>query len=225
MHTIAATERRLFTPNEFFRMAELGIIPPAGFELIDGELVEKNGRGTPRLWTYEDYVQLGQAGILAPEERTELINGEIVSMTPIGPLHVSVVDRITALLGEWAFGRAILRVQSPLRFNDIQSPYPDLVLLRMRDDFYASREAGPWDALLIVEVADTSLAHDREKAQTYARAAIPEYWLVDVNRSTVSVHLHPVGGEYTRVTDYRRGERWTSPGMDGREIRAEQVLG
>jgi Uma2 family endonuclease len=225
MHTIAGAARRIFTFDDMRRMQEVGMLPHTGFELRGGELVEKSGRATPRRWSYDEYVQLGEAGILRPNERTELLNGEIVTMTPVGHRHIFVVDLLTEMLGSWAHGRAVLRVQSPLRFTDIESPYPDIVLLRMHEDRYRSREAGPWDAPLIVEVADTSIAYDREKAFTYARAAVPEYWIVDVDRSTVIVHLDPVGGEYTQVSEYARGERWTSPAMEGREISTEQVVG
>ena len=225
MQTSADTSRRLFNVDEFLRMGELGILPESGMELMDGEVLEKNGRGTARRWTYDEYIQLGEAGILSEDERTELINGEIVEMTPPGHQHIYVVDLLTAFLSAWAHGRAIVRVQSPLRFNDLEAPQPDLVVLRMHEDRYRSRQAGPWDALLVVEVADSSLARDRQKAVQYARAAIPEYWLVDVCRSLVQVHLNPVGGEFTSVREYRRGESWMSPGMDGREVRTEEVLG
>ena len=225
MHTTASPSRRLFTAAEYYRMGELGILPETGVELIYGEILVKNGRGTPHRWTYDDYLQLAEAGILSEDERTELVNGEIVCMSPAGHMHIYVVDLLTAYLGRWADGRAILRVQSPLRFNDIEAPQPDLVLLRPHEDRYRSREAGPWDALLVVEVADSSLSRDLEKAVQYARAAIPEYWLVHVNRSVVMVHLSPVGGEYADVREYGRGQSWTSPALGGREVRVEDVLG
>ncbi|HEX2202440.1 MAG TPA: Uma2 family endonuclease [Longimicrobium sp.] len=225
MHTSASPSRRLFNVEEYQRLGELGILPETGTELIEGEIVVKNGRGTPHRWTYDDWVQMGEAGVLGEGERTELVNGEIVGMTPAGPRHVYVVDLLTEYLGEWARGRAILRVQSPLRFNDIEAPQPDLALLRRTEDRYRSRQAGPWDALLIVEVADSSVSRDLEKAILYARAAIPEYWLVDVNQSLVVVHLNPVGGEYVDVREYTRGESWASPALGGREVRVEDVLG
>ena len=225
MHTTASPSRRLFTAAEYYRMGELGILPETGVELIDGEILVKNGRGTPHRWTYDEYLQLTEAGILSEDERTELADGEIIRMSPAGHLHIYVVDLLTDYLGQWAHGRAILRVQSPLRFNGLEAPQPDLVLLRLHEDRYRSRQAGPWDALLVVEVTDSSLARDLEKAVQYARAAIPEYWLVDVNRGVVLVHLNPVGGEYADVRQYGRGQSWTSPGLGGREVRVEDVLG
>lgn len=225
MHSTAEASRRLFNVDEYMRMGALGILPESGMELIHGAVLEKNGRGSPRRFTYDEYVQLGEAGIIGEDERTELINGEIVAMTPVGHRHIYLVDLLTDFLGGWAHGRAILRVQSPLRFNDLEAPLPDLVLLRAHEDRYRSRQAGPWDALLVVEVSDSSVARDREKAVQYARAAIPEYWLVDAGRAVVVVHLDPVGGEYTSVREYGRGDSWVSPGMEGREVRADEVLG
>lgn len=226
MHTSSVLERRLFSSAEYFRMGELGILPESGVELWDGEVILKNGRGTPYRWTYDQYVEMARGGILSEDERTELIDGEIVCMTPVGHRHIYVVDNLIALLGPWAPGRAILRVQSPVRFNTVEAPQPDVTLLRMHPDRYKSREAGPWDALLMVEVADTSMVRDREiKGPMYARAAVPEFWLVEVNRATVVVHLAPVGGEYADVREYHYGESWNSPAMEGRLVHVEEVLG
>ena len=226
MQTTAPIEHRRFSSAEYFKMGELGILPESGVELWDGEVILKNGRGTPYRWTYDQYVEMARGGILREDERTELIDGEIVRMTPVGHRHVFVVDNLTAFIGAWAQGRAILRVQSPVRFNTVEAPQPDITVLRMHPDRYKSREAGPWDALLMIEVADTSVIRDRDlKAPMYARAAVPEFWLVNVTRESVSVHLQPLGGEYTDVHEYRRGESWQSPALDDRTVEVEEVFG
>ncbi|HEV7590350.1 MAG TPA: Uma2 family endonuclease [Longimicrobium sp.] len=225
MDSAVAIHRRLFNSDEFERMGPLLIVPECA-ELISGVVQDKTGGWTPHCWTYDQYVELGRAGILGEDERTELIDGEIVRMTPVGHRHIYVVDELTALLGKWMAGRAILRVQSPLRFNPVEAPQPDLVLLRMHEDRYRSREAGPWDALLLVEVAESSRGTDREvKGPRYARAAIPEFWLEDVNGSSVTVHLNPVGGEYTDVQTYTPGESWSSPALEGRTVSVDEALG
>jgi Uma2 family endonuclease len=169
---------------------------------------------------------MGEAGILSDGERTELIRGEIVCMTPVEHRHIYVVDLLTEHLAEWCRGRALLRVQSPLKFNDLEAPQPDLCVLRLHEDRYLSREAGPWDALLVVEVSDSSLPRDRDvKGPMYARAAIPEFWLVDLSRDVVLVHEDPAGGEYTWVREYGMGDSWTSPALGGRQIRSANVFG
>jgi hypothetical protein len=217
--------RRRFTPDEFRRMGPLGIVPECA-ELIYGEVQDKTGRGTPHRWTYDQYVELGRAGIIREDERTELLDGEIVCMTPVGHRHIFVVDQLNRLLGEWLRGRALVRVQSPLQFNVVEAPQPDVVVLRMQEDLYRSRQAGPWDALLVIEVSDTSLLEDREvKAPKYARAAIPEFWIADLNTPSVIVHLNPIGGEYTDVRTYEPGESWVSPALGGRTVSVDEALG
>jgi Uma2 family endonuclease len=225
MHTAASSARRLWTVKEYQRMGDLGIVPESGVELIDGEVREKNAWGTPRRWTYEDWERMVAGGIVDEDERLELVDGDLVCMTPVGDRHMYTVDLVAEYLWSQMRGRAIVRVQSPLKFHTGEAPVPDLVLLRMYEDRYRSRSAGPWDALLVVEVSDTSLARDRGKAEQYARAAIPEYWIVDVNRTAVLVHQHPVGGEYTDIREYRHGRVFPSPALGGREVRVEEVLG
>ncbi|HEX6042411.1 Uma2 family endonuclease [Longimicrobium sp.] len=225
MQTAATPARRSFTWDECVRMGELGILPEFGVELIDGEVRERNIWGTPRRWTYEDWERMVAGGILDEDERIELVDGELVRMTPIGDRHMYTVDLIGEYLWSQMRGHGIVRVQSPLKFHTGEGPVPDLVLLRMSEDRYRNRKAGPWDALLVVEVADSSMARDLGKAELYARAAIPEYWIVDVNRPGVMVHLAPVGGEYSDVRRYGYGQAFTSPALTGRDVRVEEVLG
>lgn len=225
MHTATTPARRRWTRDEYERMGKLGILPEPGVELIDGEVRERNAWGSPRRWTYEDWERLVAGGIVGEDERLELVDGDLVCMTPVGHRHIYTVDLLTEFLGEQARGRAILRVQSPLKFHTGKAPMPDLLLLRMHEDRYRTRPAGPWDALLVVEVSDSSLADDLGKAEQYARAAIPEYWIVDVNRPAVLVHQHSVGGEYTDVREYRHGQAFPSPALRGHEVRVEEVLG
>lgn len=225
MHTAVNPARRVWTAEEFFRMGELGILPRAGVELVDGEVRERNAWGTPRRWTYEDWERMVAGGIVDEDERLELVDGELVCMTPVGDRHMYTVDLVAEYLWSQMRGRAVVRVQSPLKFSTGEAPVPDVVLLRMTEDRYRVRKAGPWDALLVVEVSDSSVARDLAKAGQYAQAAIPEYWIVDVNRPAVLVHLAPEGGEYTDVRRYGRGQSFPSPALDGRAVQAEEVLG
>jgi Uma2 family endonuclease len=164
-------------------------------------------------------------GIVDEDERLELVDGDLVCMTPVGHRHIYAVNLLTEFLAEQVRGRAILQVQSPLKFNSGEGPVPDLALLRMHEDRYRSRPAGPWDALLVVEVSDSSRARDLAKAEQYARAAIPEYWIVDVNRPALLVHQQPVGGEYTEISEYRHGQVFSSPAIGRHGVRVEEVLG
>jgi Uma2 family endonuclease len=158
-------------------------------------------------FTADDYQRMGQAGILRAEDRVELIDGEIVTMTPIGPRHCANVDRATRAFVTKAGDSAIVRVQGSVRLDMYTEPEPDLVLLRPRADFYASQHPGPADILLIVEVADSSIEYDREvKARVYARSRIHEYWLADLNGQELVCYSAPEGGTYQNVQRYTRGQ-------------------
>ena len=114
-----------------------------------------------KLFTVDDYYAMAHAGILGEDDRVELIEGEVIQMAPIGSRHQAVVDRLNRLFVSRVGDRAIVRVQGPLRLAPITEPQPDLQLLAPRDDFYAAAHPSQYEALLVVEVADTSLRFDR----------------------------------------------------------------
>jgi Uma2 family endonuclease len=145
-----------------------------------------------------EYHRMGQAGILRPDARVELVAGEVVEMAPIGARHAEVVDRLTraCLLGAGAQAR--VRVQGPVRLNDRTEVQPDVALLRPAD--YSAAPPGPADVLLLIELADTPLAYDRDvKLPLYAAAGIPEVWLVDLPGGRMTVHRAPEQGAYAQV--------------------------
>jgi Uma2 family endonuclease len=156
-----------------------------------------------RRFTRKEYHRMGKVGILKPNERVELIRGEIVEMSPIGPRHSAFVDTLNELLVTRLAGRAIVSVQNPVVLSDDSEPQPDLKLLRRRS--YKQQTAETEDTLLLIEVAETSLAYDRSvKLRLYAEAGIPEYWVVDCLAESVEIHCAPTGTGYqdvTRVTD------------------------
>jgi Uma2 family endonuclease len=129
---------------------------------------------TRRRFTRAEYHRMAETGILGEHDRVELIRGEIVQMSPIGPRHAAFVDNLNQLLVTRLAGRAIVRVQNPVALADDTEPQPDLVILRRRPVPYKEREPYGEDTLLVIEVADTSLAYDRTtKLRLYAEAGIP----------------------------------------------------
>jgi len=142
--------------------------------------------------TVAEYHRMAETGILTPDARVELIEGETIDMPPIGSVHAGTVDYIVDVLSSACGRRAIVRTQNPV-FLDLNSePQPDLALLRPRPDFYRSSHPTPADLFLIVEVADTSLAYDTQlKRPLYARHGIPEVWLVDLPNRRFLVHRTP----------------------------------
>jgi len=160
-----------------------------------------------RRFTVDDYHRMAQTGILLPDDRVELIDGEVVAMSPIGSRHSACIDRATRALVILLMDRAIVRVQSSVRLNRYNEPEPDLVLLRPQADFYASRIPGPADIFLIIEVAESSVDYDREvKAPLYAGAGVPEYWLADLNTRQLVGYSDPADGAYRTLRHHSPGE-------------------
>ena len=153
-----------------------------------------------------DYDRMGEAGILGPDDRVELIEGELIAMAPIGSYHAGTVGGLTYRLVEQVGRHALVWVQNPIRLDNHNEPQPDFALLRPREDEYRNALPGPADVLLIIEVADSSLAFDRTvKANLYARSGIPELWIVDLAGARTWVCRHPSPKGYRSVTEAARG--------------------
>jgi Uma2 family endonuclease len=168
---------------------------------------------TKRRFTADEYQRMVSAGILRENDRVELIDGQVLVMHAIGPRHNACVARGNRDLVRAAGDEAIVLPQGSVRLDVFYQPQPDLVLLRPRDDFYASRHAAPGDILLVIEVAETSLEYDRDvKAPVYAAAGVPEYWLADLNDNVVWCYSSPERGVYRSVEQRRRGQT-LAPGL------------
>lgn len=150
----------------------------------------------PHRFTVDEYHRMGEAGIFHEDARVELIAGEIVEMAPIGPDHAWVVTRLTSLF-ERGSGDLIVWSQNPIVLSDEDEPLPDLALVKPVPKLYREAHPGPDDVLLVIEVADSSLAYDRgEKLARYATAGIPEVWIVDLSGDRLLVFRSPKGGAY-----------------------------
>ena len=166
---------------------------------------------TPYLITVDDFEAMGRAGVLGEDARVELLEGQLYAMSPIGSRHAACVNRLNQALTVQVQNRAIVSVQNPIRLDDYSEPEPDIALLRPREDFYASAHPGPQDVLLVIEVADTSVAGDRRiKLPLYARSGIPEVWLVVLEAGEVEVYRQPGSEGYGRV-ERLSGEQALSP--------------
>lgn len=155
---------------------------------------------TRRRFTADEYQAMGRAGILREDDRVELIDGEILAMSPAGPPHFGTVNRLTHLLVRLVGDEAVVHVQAPIRVDPYSEPQPDLALLKPRSDYYATAVVAPADVLLTIEVSQSSLGFDRTvKAGLYARGGIPEYWILDLTSRTLIRHAEPVAGRYQAV--------------------------
>ena len=151
------------------------------------------------------YHQMGEAGILSPEARVELIDGEIIDMAPIGKFHASVVDRLARGIFACVGERAIVRVQGPLRLSENSEPEPDFSLLKPRADFYRDAPPTAADVLLVIEVSDSTQRYDRRiKVPLYARHGVPEVWVIDLENSLAHFHRNPGGGTYADISATER---------------------
>ena len=142
---------------------------------------------------------MGEAGIFAAGDRVELIDGEVIDMSPIGALHAAIVARLTAFLCRSVGSGVIVWCQNPIRLDEASEPEPDIALLRPRADGYMSAHPGPEDVLVVIEVADTSLAYDLGvKVPLYARHGIPEAWVIDAATRQTRVFREPSAEGYRR---------------------------
>lgn len=191
---------------------------------IHGMSVQPEADLVRRRFTVDEYEQMGHVGILREDDRVELLEGEIVRMTPIGPTHASVVDRLTRLLVQSLGDRAIVRVQNPIRLGHHSEPQPDLVVARHRDDFYATRHPDAADALLIIEVSDSSLAIDRGvKVPLYGRAGVTEVWLVDVDHRRIIAHRWPTDTGYAEGITAGRDQVVTPAALPDLSLRVRDI--
>ena len=162
----------------------------------------------------DDFHRMAEVGILSPSDRVELIDGEIIDMSPIGALHAAIVALLTAFLCRTVGGGVIVRCQNPIRLDDTSEPEPDIAIVRARADGYLSAHPGPGDVLMVIEVADTSLAWDLGvKVPLYARHGIPETWVIDAATRRTTRFRSPRDGLYAEETTHEPAETLSSPAL------------
>jgi Uma2 family endonuclease len=174
---------------------------------LAGVDVEQLRARAPR-WrlTISDYHRMGDAGIFHEDDRVELIDGELFQMAPIGTRHAAVVTRLNTHFGALAGGRFLLSPQNPVQIPPHSEPQPDIVLLRPQPEGYFNAAPRPADVLLLIEVADSSLAWDRNiKISMYGRVGVAESWLVDIEHQTVIVFRDPGPEGYRSSVELREG--------------------
>ncbi len=169
---------------------------------------------------------MGEAGILGIDDRVELIEGEIVRMSPIGSRHAACVRRLTALFSRRFGTRAGVSVQNPVQLGRRSEVQPDVAVLRPRADAYAQQHPGAADILLIVEVTDSSAGYDRGfKIPLYARAGVPEVWLVDLPQATIETYRSPALRAYRQHDVRGRSERVAPHAFPRTTFRVSEITG
>ena len=185
---------------------------------------ERLSRVRHRRFSVSEYHGMIEAGILGEDEHVELLEGEIVEMSPQDKPHARAMTRLTRWFARALGDEYVVRPQLPLTFPDSE-PEPDLAVVRAEDEAAAGRH--PSTALLVIEIADSSARHDLEvKARIYARAGIPEYWLVLVKDRAIAVLRGPdaVAGEYRERLTLTGAAAVAPAGFSGPEVVVQSLF-
>jgi len=179
-----------------------------------------------RLFTVDDYYRMAETGLIGPEEKTELLDGEVVYLMPIHPRHAGcVIDLTQALVAKLA-GRSLVSAQNPIHLSEISEPQPDIAILHPRAGGYRAVHPRPSDVQFLIEVADSSLDLDRRvKVPLYAAAGIAEVWLVDLVNAVVEVYREPEDGLYRFRRAHARGSVVSAAALPEISLTVDEILG
>jgi Uma2 family endonuclease len=179
-----------------------------------------------RRFTVAELIRLSDMGFLGDDERIELIQGEIVEMSPINVPHASTVNRLNTVLSRLFAHRGTISVQNPVQLDNETLLQPDITVLRPRDDFYSMQHPSPEDVLLVIEVSDSTLQYDRRvKRRLYGAASIIEYWLVDLTKHRIEVYREPQIDGYRSMTLYSPGETLSPLAFPDISLYVADILG
>ena len=175
----------------------------------------------------EEFLEVARRQGWDEDTRVELLDGEIVWMSPIGDPHAACVSRLNRLFTRrYADDVALVSPQNPVRVSQIDLPQPDLALLKPRADYYSSSTPRPEDVLVLVEVADTTVRTDLgRKARIYAAAGVQEYWVIDLNSRSIYVHRQPSGGAYAARAVLSNSDHLSAQFAPDVSFTADEMLG
>lgn len=175
--------------------------------------------------TVDQYHRMAEVGVLEPDARLELIDGALIEKARVGSMHCSIVLRLTRLLLRATDGVACVAVRAPLRLDRWNELEPDLSVVKFRVDYYASALPTAVDALLAIEVADTTLAHDLgAKARLYAAHGVPAYWVFDLVNGQMHAHAEPLANGYRRIDPLTNLGPMPVPGLPGTTVDLSRIL-
>ena len=176
--------------------------------------------------TVEEYHRMGDAGIFHDDERLELIDGEIVKMTPIGSRHAYCVNRMTEFLITHLGNRAIVSTQNPVYLGKYSEPQPDVAIIKRSERRYMTRHPGVSDVYLIIEFADSSINFDHDvKLPAYAKAGIHEVWIVDLVSECVEIYQEPTTSGYKKMNKKKASDTFSPSSFPDMTIAVNWVLG
>jgi len=158
-----------------------------------------------RKFSSEAYHLMVQKGILNEDDKVELLDGEVIEMSPVNNPHIGTINRITYSFSAKLLGKAIISVQNPVSISEYSEPEPDITVCQYTAHFYAESKATPEDIILLIEVSDSSLDKDRKiKLPLYADAGIKVYWIVNLAENQIEVYSNPKGKRYQKAKIYTK---------------------
>lgn len=177
-------------------------------------------------FSVDDLDRMVAAGVLPEDDRIELIDGELVEMAAIGSQHAGCVKTLNRLLSVAVGGRLVVSVQDPVRLSRDSQPQPDVAVLRARDDTYRGSHPTAAEVMLLIEVADASAAFDRgAKLVLYARACVPEVWVVDLVSGRLEAYSEPSAEGYRLQRVRIRGDQVDASTVPGLSLSVTDILG
>lgn len=177
------------------------------------------------VFTTEEWHRFAATGAFAADYRAELIEGEIIDMSPVGVDHSACVNYLNRYFNKKLSDDIWVSVQNPITLGDFSEPEPDLLIVPYRDDFYRHAHPSAEDVLLLIEVADSSLAQDRNvKAPLYARFAIAEYWIINLSEKCVELYRKPQQGIYQEKLVLRDKDSLQALNFPNIELTVNQVV-
>ncbi len=176
-------------------------------------------------FTVDDYYQMGKTGILREDDRVELINGEIIQMSPIGGSHAYCVNMLVKLFSSLYQQNYMLCVQNPIHLNEYNEPQPDFVIVDPSDLAHTKRHPQPEDILLLIEVSDSTVKYDKQvKIPLYAEFGIKEAWCLDLNNSTLETFRQPTPTGYQAIQTYQSNQPVSPLAFPGMQMTTEQIM-
>ena len=177
-------------------------------------------------FSIEEFNKLGEAGIFDEDDRVELLDGEIIVMSPIGSQHAGISMRLHWTLQRRLGDRVLVNGQNPAVLDDFSEPLPDITLLKPKSDFYTSAHPRPEDIFLLIEVSDSTLRYDRgRKLRKYAERKLTEVWVVHVKQGVIEQFREPIAGEYSLSETLERSQKISLAAFPEIEFLVEDLIG
>jgi Uma2 family endonuclease len=178
-----------------------------------------------RLWTVDEYHRMSETGILDRDERVELIDGQIISMSAKNPPHAATNLCAADYLRNLLAGLALIRIQDPVTLSTNSEPEPDIAVVQIDPRLYQDIHPAPANIFLLIEIADTTLETDRKrKAPAYAKAGIADYWILDVNTRQVYVFREPGEENYRQETVFNEDDVLSMLAFPDIEVQISQLF-